>query len=130
MHPILDSLSSSPSAWLRQLLLSYQAGDIESFERVVKSGEFLKNPLLVKSLPFLRQKLCLMTLVEAVFKRPKESREKMTFLEVSKETRVTLNEVEHLVMKALSLGLLRGTIDETESCIRVLLCNLDHLGSA
>ncbi|KAI8896521.1 hypothetical protein BC833DRAFT_528164 [Globomyces pollinis-pini] len=119
IHPILNSLQGTPYSWLRDLLLFYNSGNIEGFEKMSKSGDFLKQPLLVSALAFLRQKLCLMTLVEAVFKRSKEQRGHMTFNEVSKETRVPLDEVEHLVMKALSLELIKGSIDEVEGIVQV-----------
>ncbi|KAJ3035338.1 26S proteasome regulatory subunit [Rhizophlyctis rosea] len=118
-HQILDSLRSSPVDWLRQLLLCFNSGDMDGFDRISKTGDFLKQPLLVNSLPFLRQKLCLMTLMESVFKRTKEARGRMTFEEISKETRVSVDEVEHLVMKALSLGLIRGKIDEVDRRVAV-----------
>jgi 26S proteasome regulatory subunit N9 len=57
--------------------------------------------------------------MEAVFKRTKEERSKMSFSEISAETRVTIDEVEHLVMKALSLGLIKGSIDEVDSVVTV-----------
>ncbi|RKO92566.1 hypothetical protein BDK51DRAFT_11630, partial [Blyttiomyces helicus] len=118
-HPILDSLKGTAFDWLRQLLFAFNGGNMDTFERLSKSGDFLKQPLLVASLPFLRQKLCLMTLIEAVFKRSKESRGRMTFAEISRETRVAYDEVEHLVMKALSLGLIKGKIDEVDAVIMI-----------
>ena len=36
----------------------------------------------------------------------------MTFKTISQETNVKPDEIEHLIMKALSLGLLRGKIDQ------------------
>ena len=60
-----------------------------------------------------------MTLMESVFKRTKEARGQMTFEEISRETRVSVDEVEHLVMKALSLGLIRGKIDEVDRRVAV-----------
>ncbi len=36
----------------------------------------------------------------------------MAFSTIRDETKVQLDEIEHLMMKALSLGLLRGTIDQ------------------
>ena len=119
MHPILDVLINTPFAWLRQLLLVYNSGDMEGFEKISKSGDFLKQPLLVASIPFLRQKLCLMTLMEVVFKRTKSERGKMTFAEIARDTRVGVEEVEHLVMKALSLGLVKGKIDEVDGIVLV-----------
>ncbi|KAI9352898.1 hypothetical protein BDR26DRAFT_910659 [Obelidium mucronatum] len=119
MHPILDSLTNSPSAWLRNLLFAFNSGDNDAFERISKSADFLKMPLLVSSLPFLSQKLCLMSLMESVFRRPKEERGRLPFSTVAKDTRVAVHEVEHLVMKALSLGLIKGSIDEIDQTISV-----------
>jgi 26S proteasome regulatory subunit N9 len=61
-----------------------------------------------------------MTLVESVFKRSKAQRDRLLFSEIAAETRVPLAEVEHLVMKALSLGLIKGSIDEADSVVVVL----------
>jgi 26S proteasome regulatory subunit N9 len=36
----------------------------------------------------------------------------MTFATISQETKVSHDNIEHLIMKALSLGLLRGSIDQ------------------
>lgn len=36
----------------------------------------------------------------------------MSFSTIRDETKVEPNDIEHLIMKALSLGLLRGTIDQ------------------
>ncbi len=60
-----------------------------------------------------------MTLIESVFKRSKESRGHIAFTEFAHECRVNLDEVEHLVMKALSLGLIKGKIDEVNSAVQV-----------
>ena len=43
----------------------------------------------------------------------------MTFETISKETKVKLDEIEHLIMKALSLGLLRGSIDQVAEVARI-----------
>ncbi|KAJ3086260.1 26S proteasome regulatory subunit [Quaeritorhiza haematococci] len=119
MHQVLDSLKGTPYEWLRTLLFAFNSGDMNGFEAISKNPEFQKQPLLLNSLPFLRQKLCLMTLIESVFKRTKEERGKMTFTVISKECRVPVVEVEHLIMKALSLGLIRGKIDEIEGVVQV-----------
>lgn len=60
-----------------------------------------------------------MTLIEAVFKRSKEARGCITFKEIAHECRVGLGEVEHLIMKALSLGLVKGSIDEISQVVQV-----------
>ena len=43
----------------------------------------------------------------------------MTFVTISEETKVQPNEIEHLIMKALSLGLLKGTIDQVAEIARI-----------
>jgi len=57
-----------------------------------------------------------MNLVELIFARLKQSR-RLSFGSIAESTRIALTEVEFLLMKALSLGLVRGTIDEVEQVL-------------
>jgi 26S proteasome regulatory subunit N9 len=120
LHPVLDSLAGTEYDWLRNFLFQLNNGDMDGFDKTLKSKEFHKQNLLVSAQNFLRQKLCLMTLVEIIFKRSKESRGHMSFSEIASETRIPLDEVEHLVMKAQSLGLVKGYIDQVDSMILVI----------
>lgn len=43
----------------------------------------------------------------------------MTFADIASETKVRPDEIEHLIMKALSLGLLRGTIDQVDGMAHI-----------
>jgi 26S proteasome regulatory subunit N9 len=58
------------------------------------------QPILQENYPFLHQKICLMALIESVFKRNADNRT-IEFQTIAEETRLPLDEVEHLVMKAL-----------------------------
>ncbi|KAL7923133.1 26S proteasome subunit Rpn9-like protein [Trichoderma austrokoningii] len=110
LHPILDTLGRSENdAWLRDLLFAYNRGDLAAYD--VLSDNIASNKLLNENSDSLRQKIYLAALTEAVFRRPPHDRT-MTFATISQETKVQPQEIEHLVMKALSLGLLRGTIDQ------------------
>ncbi|KAL6692660.1 26S proteasome subunit Rpn9-like protein [Trichoderma pleuroticola] len=110
LHPILDTLGrSEDDAWLRDLLFAYNRGDLASYDLL--SDNIASNKLLNDNSDNLRQKIYLAALTEAVFRRPPHDRT-MTFATISQETKVQPQEIEHLVMKALSLGLLRGTIDQ------------------
>ena len=109
LHPILDSLQGGEHGWLRDLLYAYNRGDLRSFDSL--SPNLDKNPNLSSNSTFLRQKISLAALTEAVFRRPPHDRA-MTFHEIRSETNVKLNEIELLIMKALALGLVRGTIDQ------------------
>ncbi|KIK42239.1 hypothetical protein CY34DRAFT_805142, partial [Suillus luteus UH-Slu-Lm8-n1] len=57
-------------------------------------------PILEENYPFLRQKICLMALIESVFKRNANDL-MMSFQTIAEETRPPVDEVEHLIMKAL-----------------------------
>ncbi|KAH3676076.1 hypothetical protein WICMUC_002373 [Wickerhamomyces mucosus] len=113
-HPILQTLQSTEHEWLIKLLNSLNSGDLNKFSELLSN--LSKSTILKESEPFLRQKICLMTLVELVFSK---SIRTISFKDVSIATRLSLNEVEHLVMKALSLGLLKGSIDQVEQTITI-----------
>ncbi|GJE89121.1 PCI-domain-containing protein [Phanerochaete sordida] len=111
MHPILDALNSTPYEWLKKLLLTFNEGNIGKFEALAPL--FPKEPILQENYAFLRQKICLMALIESVFKRNAYDRT-LAFETIAQETRLPLNEVEHLVMKGLSLKLIRGSLDQVD----------------
>ncbi len=116
VHPILASLVDTEYSWLRDLLFALNTGDINSFESL--SGNFSKQPVLQNEQAFLQQKICLTALIELVFSRPSTSRI-LTFEEIGKHTHLTVDEVEHLVMRALSLGLIKGFIDQVSETVTV-----------
>lgn len=116
LHPILDSLKHGDYQWLVELLFALNSGNITDFESL--SSHLSKQPILQNSLPFLRQKICLTALIEAIFKRPTSNRT-LTFAVIAEEAHLVSDEVEHLVMKALSLGLLQGFIDEVAETVTI-----------
>lgn len=117
LHPILLALKNTEYNWLLDLLYALNDGNVGAFESL-SANDIPKLPILSNSLPFLRQKICLTALIETVFKRPSSNRV-LTFDAIAKETRLATNEVEHLVMKALSLGLLKGSIDQVAQTVSV-----------
>ncbi|UNI17303.1 26S proteasome regulatory subunit [Purpureocillium takamizusanense] len=117
LHPILDALAQNEDdAWLRELLFAYNRGDLAAYD--VLSDNIASNKLLSEHSTHLRQKIYLAALTEAVFRRPPHDRT-MTFSTISHETKVRPDEIEHLIMKALSLGLLRGTIDQVDEVAQI-----------
>ena len=116
LHPILDSLLATPHAWLRDLLFAFNRGDLAAYG--VLETNLSKSPLLAQHKTFLWQKISLSALTEAVFRRPPHDRA-MTFATIAAETNVQPAEIEILIMKALSLGLLRGSIDQVAEIARI-----------
>lgn len=109
MHPILDSLDGTNHEWLKKLLFTFNEGNIGKFESLAPL--FPKEPILQENYAFLKQKICLMALIESVFKRSATDRT-MSFQTIAQETGLLKEEVEYLVMKALRsvtfLPLFRG----------------------
>lgn len=117
LHPILNALAQSKDdAWLRELLFAYNRGDLGSYD--VLSDNISSHGLLNEHSSHLQQKIYLTALTEAIFRRPPHDRT-MTFSTIAQETKVRPEEVEHLIMKALSLGLLRGSIDQVDEIARI-----------
>ncbi|KAM3548704.1 hypothetical protein ARSEF4850_009259 [Beauveria asiatica] len=117
LHPILDALAQSEDdSWLRDLLFAYNRGDLAAYAAL--SDHIASNKLLSENSTHLKQKIYLAALTEAVFRRPPHDRA-MSFATISHETKVRPDEIEHLVMKALSLGLLRGTIDQVTGVAQI-----------
>ncbi|ORX33766.1 putative proteasome regulatory particle subunit [Kockovaella imperatae] len=113
-HPILQSLAGTPNEWIKDLISAFNNGEIGKFESL--ANHFSSEPILESSLNFLRQKICLMALIQAAFARPKDGSSKlMTFQSIAEATRLPVNEVEHLIMKAFSLHLIRGSLDQVSS---------------
>ena len=109
MHPILDSLSNTENDWLRSLLFAFNSGDIGKFEALaphfskqVNEGNLiylrsltLVKPLLQQNSAALGRKICLMSLIEAVFRRSSDNRV-IPFSEIAAETRLPIDEVRNI----------------------------------
>lgn len=117
LHPILDVLKPPhPQSWLRDLLFAFNRGDLLAFDKL--SNHLSKDSNLSKHTSFLYEKIALAALTELVFRRPPHDRA-MTFQTISQETNVKPDQIEHLIMRALSLGLLRGKIDQVDEIARI-----------
>ena len=116
LHPLLSSLIGTPHAWLRDLLFAFNRGDLSAYDILL--AHINDSPLLQQHKSFLYQKISLAALTETVFRRPPHDRA-MTFALIEQETKVKRDEIEHLIMKALSLGLLRGKIDQVGEVARI-----------
>lgn len=115
-HPILDALKGSGVAFLRDVLFAFNAGDHDAIQKLLPMIN--KHPALASKIDFLNQKLCLMALVECVFRQLKVSRQ-LPLPMVANAARVPLDQVEHLLMRALSLKLIRGSMHEVEGYFQI-----------
>uniref|UniRef100_A0A8B9GUF4 26S proteasome non-ATPase regulatory subunit 13 n=1 Tax=Astyanax mexicanus TaxID=7994 RepID=A0A8B9GUF4_ASTMX len=89
MHPVLESLRNTDKQWLIETLYAFNSGNVEKF-RALKST-WGQQPDLAAQEPKLMQKIQLLCVME----------------------------VELLVMKALSVGLIKGSIDEVDQKVQM-----------
>nr|BAN21184.1 26S proteasome subunit [Riptortus pedestris] len=115
-HPVLDSLKGTNNAWLIDLLSAFNSGDIAKFE--LMKPKWREVPDLLAHELKLKQKISLLCLMEMTFKRASNKRD-LTFQEISQATRLPIDEVELLVMKALAQGLVKGAIDQVGQTVHM-----------
>ncbi|CAH1155515.1 unnamed protein product [Phaedon cochleariae] len=115
-HPVLESLKATENAWIIELLYAFNSGNIDKFEKMKIQWGAIAD-LAAQEL-FLRQKISLLCLMEMTFKRPSHNRQ-LTFAEIAKETKLPINEIELLIMKALSQGLVKGAIDQVANTVNM-----------
>jgi len=115
-HDILNSLQDSKDAWLIHLLQAFNCGDIKTFKST--SAQWRSQPDLKAKETELLEKMCLMCLMEMTFVRPANDRA-ISFNEISEKTSLPKTDVESLVMRALSLDLVKGMIDEVDEKVHM-----------
>jgi len=119
-HPVLSSLKGSNREWLIHFLFSFNSGDIDKFEKflITNANDIDAQPFLKANLPLLREKISVLALMELVFNRPSDKRT-LPFQLIAEATKLPVDEVELLIMKALSLKLIKGVIDEVMSAATI-----------
>lgn len=108
-HSVLDSLRGTQSTWLVKLLHAFNAGALDQFEALRPFWE--QQPDLLRNQDILLRKIQLLSLMELIFRRHAHDRT-ISFAAIASGAQIDINEVEQLVMKALSLGLVKGSIDQ------------------
>ncbi|MGH0136875.1 UNVERIFIED_CONTAM: hypothetical protein FKN15_009587 [Acipenser sinensis] len=116
MHPVLESLRSTDKQWLIDTLYAFNSGNVETFQSFKTAWG--QQPDLAAKESSLMQKIQLLCLMEMTFTRPANHRQ-LTFQEIALSAKVPVNEVELLVMKALSVGLIKGNIDEVDQRVHM-----------
>lgn len=128
-HKILSSLEGGEYQWLKELILLLDRGEPTTINEF--NEKFL--PIINQTAPFsnylltIQTKLALSVFLQVIFSRPFENRT-LTFEEVSQACSININQVEILVLKALSAEIIKGTIDEVEQKIVVTWCKPKALG--
>ncbi|KAL7719775.1 26S proteasome non-ATPase regulatory subunit [Entamoeba marina] len=116
-NPICESVSNNARATnLIKLLRAINNGNMEEYLRVQQELRdfFESEQSLKQNMNQITEKASIVSLMEMVFRSISEKRT-FTFNEISNVTKVPLENVEILIMRALSLGLVKGYISQVQS---------------
>ena len=113
-------LKNSPFQWLFDLVLTLNDGDLVKFENIVNQykSELDKQPVLSANQATIKQKVILLSIMNLVFNKPSHDRI-ISFGEIAAHVHVPLEQVEWVLMKALSLKLIKGSINELNQTVDV-----------
>lgn len=118
--PITNALEGTPNAWLGEMLRVFNRGDIRGFGVLYNANQaaFDAQPALMYRLDFVKEKLTLLALMNLVFETPSEDRT-MPFASVAEHLQVPLEQVEWVAMRAMSLGLVKGSMDQVDQTLTI-----------
>uniref|UniRef100_A0A0R3RTP3 26S proteasome non-ATPase regulatory subunit 13 n=1 Tax=Elaeophora elaphi TaxID=1147741 RepID=A0A0R3RTP3_9BILA len=115
-HPILKSLEGTREKWIIDVLYAFNAGDLSKFNEYRQ--QWAEWDDLKDHQDLLEDKIRLLSLMEIALARPSKERH-ITFKEIADKAQIDLNKVEALVMRALSKGLVQGSIDQVEELVNI-----------
>jgi 26S proteasome regulatory subunit N9 len=101
--------------YLWQLVEIFNQGQVDKLESFLASAHsgFGQDPLLSHHVEKLRRKIRVISLYDSVFFSQKSfSQQHMTFNEIAHIAKIDKSAVEKLIVHVLSIGLLRGYVDE------------------
>ncbi|OAY24421.1 26S proteasome non-ATPase regulatory subunit 13 homolog B [Manihot esculenta] len=119
-HPIINSLLGTQVEWLYHILQAFNTGDLVRFQELcrVYNASLRAQPALVENEQKLLEKINILCLMEIIFSRPSEDRT-IPLSVIAERTKLSIEDVEHLLMKSLSVHLIEGIIDQVEGTVHV-----------
>ena len=117
---ILKSLTTTPYIWLYDLLQAMNAARVADFVHAVEHYKTNIEAVaeIKASMDHIMIKIRILALLDLVFTRQKEDRN-IPFAVIAKTSEIAIDDVEWLLMKAMSLGLVKGEIDQVEAMVKI-----------
>lgn len=117
---IINILVGTEFEWLYHMMKTLGLGQIQEFNSTVQSHqEFIsKFQNIVGEMTYLEQKVRIIAFLEMIFESGKDERS-INFQRIAEVCSIELGDVELLIMKAMSLELIKGTIDEVDQVVHV-----------
>ncbi|KAL3792388.1 hypothetical protein ACHAW5_010789 [Stephanodiscus triporus] len=118
--PALRCLEGTELQYLADLLSAGARGDVLGFQRVADANAdaIRMQPSLVSRAEAVKEKITLLALVNMIFERPSLERT-LSFEDIADRVVVPVDQVEWVIMRALSLKLIKGTMDQVDETVDV-----------
>ncbi|KAJ6854193.1 26S proteasome non-ATPase regulatory subunit 13-like protein B [Iris pallida] len=119
-HPIINSLLGTKVEWLYYILQAFNTGNLVRYQELchVHNAALSAQPALVENEKKLIEKINILCLMEIIFSRPSEDRT-IPLSVIAEQTKLSIEDVEYLLMKSLSVHLIEGIIDQVEGTVHV-----------
>lgn len=117
---ILKSLKETDYVWLYNLLEAMDNAKVSEFAKALETyrAQIEAVPEIKENMKHILVKIRILALLDLIFRRQKEDRT-IPFTTVAQVTEVKEEEVEWLIIKAMSLDLIRGEIDQVDATVKV-----------
>ena len=99
---------------------AFDRGNVDDFNFTIDSNKelFFSQKALMYRSEFIKEKVVLLSFMNLIFEKPPNERT-ITFEEIAERGKMPLDLVENIVMRAMSLGLVKGKIDQVDSTVTV-----------
>ena len=116
----MRTLDGTEFAWLLEILAAFNDGDLHAYDALCETYASSLNaqPALVANERRLREKITITALLQIVFKLPADCRE-ISLNDIAAKTKLSVDGVEYLLMKALSVRLIEGVVDQVAGVVNV-----------
>ena len=118
--PILGALEGTPNQWMRDMVVAMNNGSIVEFNTLVDTHKdnFYSQPALSSRQEMVKQKLLLLALINMTSNISPHDRI-IPFSKIAETCMTPLDQVEWVIMRAMSLKLIAGTIDEVQQTVHI-----------
>jgi 26S proteasome regulatory subunit N9 len=119
-HPIIRSLLGTQAEWIFHMLQAFNSGNVALYQELCKAHNtaLSAQPALVQNERKLLEKINILCLMEIIFSRSSENRT-IPLNVIAERTRLSVEDVEYLLMKSLSARLIEGIIDQVDGTVHV-----------
>mmetsp|Transcript_20276 Transcript_20276/g.32862 ORF Transcript_20276/g.32862 Transcript_20276/m.32862 type:complete len:391 (-) Transcript_20276:1318-2490(-) len=119
-HPVTAALDGTAFAWLQEIVAAFNDGDLHRYDVlcVTHADALNAQPAMVSSERTLREKITILCLLQIVFQMPAENRV-IALADIAARTKLSVDGVEYLLMKALSVHLIEGIVDQVSATVNV-----------